>query len=183
MSTIQPWSTKSTRDLADYRILSVRSAVRTNPRTNEDHEFYILDCSDWVNIIAVTPEKELIMVEQYRHGTNTVDLEIPGGVMDPEDASAVETGVRELREETGYEGHDARVIGEIAPNPAIQSNICRTVLIENCELKHATEFDSGEDIRTHLVPIDEIDQMVRTGKVHHSLVVVAFYHYQLLNKS
>ena len=183
MSTIQPWSTKSTQDLANYRILSVRSAIRSNPRTNEDHEFFILDFPDWVNIIAVTPGKELVMVEQYRHGTNTVELEIPGGVMDPEDASAVETGIRELREETGYEGHEARVIGEFAPNPAIQCNICRTVLIENCELKHATEFDSGEDIRTRLVPVTEIDHMVRTGKVKHSLIIAAFYHYQLLNKS
>lgn len=183
MSKIQPWPTKSTRPLENYRILSVRSAIRTNPRTKGDHEFFILDCPDWVNIIATTPKNELVMVEQYRHGTDTVDLEIPGGVMDPEDTSAVETGVRELREETGYEGRNARVIGEIAPNPAIQSNICRTVFIENCELKHPTEFDSGEDIRTHLVPIEDIDQMVQTGKVHHSLVVVAFYHYQLLKKS
>jgi len=123
MSRIQPWPTKSTRQLEHYRILSVRSAVRTHPRTQEDHEFFILDCPDWVNIIATTPDNKLVMVEQYRHGTDTVDLEIPGGVMDPEDRSAVETGVRELREETGYEGHNARVIGEIAPNPAIQSNI------------------------------------------------------------
>jgi len=183
MSKIQPWPTIKTCSLKDYRILSMRSAVRTNPRTNEDHEFFILDCPDWVNIIATTPDNKLVMVEQYRHGTDTVDLEIPGGVMDPEDASAVETGVRELREETGYEGRNARLIGEIAPNPAIQSNICRTVLIEDCEHKHTTEFDSGEDIRTRLVPIEEIDQMVRSGKVHHSLVVVAFYHYKLLNKS
>ena len=182
MSSIQPWPTKSTRQLEHYRILSVRSAVRTHPRTQEDHEFFILDCPDWVNIIATTPDNKLVMVEQYRHGTGTVDLEIPGGVMDPEDISAVETGVRELREETGYEGQNARVIGEIAPNPAIQSNICRTVFIENCEQKHPTEFDTGEDIRTHLVPIEDIDRMVRSGKVHHSLVVVAFYHYQLLNK-
>ena len=115
MSKIQPWPTKTTRSLKDYRILSVRSAVRTNPRTNEDHEFFILDCPDWVNIIATTPDNKLVMVEQYRHGTDTVDLEIPGGVMDPEDASAVETGVRELREETGYAGRNARLIGEIAP--------------------------------------------------------------------
>lgn len=176
---IKSWETKSTRQLESYRIVSVRSAVRTNPRTQLDQEFYILDCPDWVNIIAITPDQELIMVEQFRHGTESVDLEIPGGVMDPTDHSAVETGVRELREETGYEGRNARIIGEIAPNPAIMSNRCRTVLIEDCELKHATQFDSGEDIQTKLVPIEEIDQMVRSGTVHHSLVVVAFYHYNL----
>lgn len=177
---IQPWKTKSTKQLEDYRIASVRSAIRTNPRTQEDQEFYIMDCPDWVNIIALTPNKEMVMVEQFRHGTNTVDLEIPGGVMDPEDGSAVETGVRELREETGYEGINARIIGEIAPNPAIMSNYCRTVLIEECELKHATEFDSGEDIQTKLIPLSEMDHLVKTGAIQHSLVAVAFYHYKLL---
>ena len=68
------------------------------------------------------------MVEQYRHGSNTVELEIPGGMMDPGDASPVETAVRELREETGYEGENARVFGRILPNPAIMSNVCYTVL-------------------------------------------------------
>ncbi|MBT5927402.1 MAG: NUDIX hydrolase [Verrucomicrobia bacterium] len=179
---IQPWKTKSTRQLESYRIVSVRSAVRTNPRTQEDQEFYIMDCPDWVNIIAITPNQEMVMVEQFRHGTNTVDLEIPGGVMDPEDNSAVVTGVRELREETGYEGVNARVIGEIAPNPAIMSNFCRTVLIDDCELKHSTEFDSGEDIQTKLVPLSKMDQLVQSGTIHHSLVVVAFYHYKLMKK-
>lgn len=179
---IQPWKTKSTEQLENYRIVSVRSAVRTNPRTQEDQKFYIMDCPDWVNIIAITPNQELVMVEQFRHGTATVDLEIPGGVMDAEDDSAVITGVRELREETGYEGRDARLIGEIAPNPAIMSNICRTVLIEDCELKHATEFDSGEDIQTKLVPLSNMDQMVKTGAIQHSLVVAAFYHYKLLKQ-
>ena len=179
---IQPWKTISTRQLENYRIFSVRSAVRTNPRTQEDHEFYVMDCPDWVNIIAITPNQELVMVEQFRHGTATVDLEIPGGVMDLEDKSAVITGVRELREETGYEGRDARLIGEIAPNPAIMSNYCRTVLIEDCELKHATEFDSGEDIQTKLVPLRDMDKLVKTGVIQHSLVVVAFYHYKLLKQ-
>ena len=108
---IQPWKTKSTKQLANYRIATVSSAIRTNPRTQRDHEFYVMNCPDWVNILAITPNEEMVMVEQFRHGTNTVDLEIPGGVMDPEDDSALVTGIRELREETGYEGVDARILG------------------------------------------------------------------------
>ena len=179
---IQPWKTKSTQQLANYRIATVSSAIRTNPRTQRDHEFYVMNCPDWVNIIAITPNEEMVMVGQFRHGTNTVDLEIPGGVMDPEDNSALVTGIRELREETGYEGVDARILGEIAPNPAIMNNYCRTVLIEQCELKHATEFDSGEDIQTKLIPVCEMDHLVASGAIQHSLVVVAFYHYKLLKQ-
>jgi len=179
VSRVRPWQTQSTRLLEQYRIMSVRTAVRTHPRTGKDHDFYIMDCPDWVNIMAITPDQHMVMVRQYRHGTDTVDLEIPGGVMDPGDACAVATGTRELREETGYEGEGARIIGTIAPNPAIMSNYCRTVLIENCTLMHPTSFDEGEDIETVLVPISTMDQMVRDGIVQHALVVTAFYHYRL----
>ena len=81
------------------------------------------------------------MVEQYRHGSNTVELEIPGGMMDAGETDPVATAVRELREETGYEGGNARLLGKIHSNPAILSNITYTVLIENCRLQHGVEFD------------------------------------------
>ena len=134
---------------------------------------------DWVHVLAVTPDRELVMVEQYRHGSNTVELEIPGGIMDATDTSPVATGVRELREETGFEGESARLLGGVYANPAIMSNTCHMVLVENCALKHEVEFDSGEDIVTRLVPISEVGQMVAAGKIRHPLVVVALYHFDL----
>src|SRR2546423_1688113 len=123
------------------------------------------------------------MVEQYRHGTNTVELEIPGGMVDREDASPVAAGLRELREETGYEGENERILGKILPNPAIQSNTCFTVLVENCRLKHAVDFDHGEDLITRLVPVREIPRLVGEGRIQHSLVVVALYHFELRLRS
>jgi hypothetical protein len=84
-----------------------------------------------------------------------------------------------LREETGYEGENARILGKIFPNPAIQSNTCYTVLVENCRLKHGVEFDHGEDIITRLVPASHIAGLVAEGKIQHSLVVVALYYFDL----
>ena len=120
-----------------------------------------------------------VMVEQYRHGTNTVELEIPGGMVDREDGSPAVAGARELREETGYEGENARILGKIFPNPAIQSNTCYTVLVENCRLKHAVDFDQGEDIITRLVPAADVPRLVAQGRIQHSLVVVALYYFDL----
>jgi 8-oxo-dGTP pyrophosphatase MutT (NUDIX family) len=134
---------------------------------------------DWVNVIALTPADEAVLVEQFRHGTSTVDLEVPGGVMDGLDASPVATAVRELREETGYEGERARLLGTIAPNPAIQNNTCHTVLIENCVLKGAHHLDPGEDIATRLVAAAELPGLVARGEIRHALVAVAIYHFDL----
>ena len=176
---IKPWKLNSTKALADYRIFSVRSDFKVSPRTQAEHDFFVIDCADWVNVVAITPDQQVVMVEQYRHGSNTVELEIPGGMIDKTDASPVTAGVRELREETGYEGKRARILGEVFPNPAIMSNTCYTVIVENCQCVHPVQFDHGEDIITRLVPVAEIPKLVAANKIGHSLVAVALYHFDL----
>jgi ADP-ribose pyrophosphatase len=176
---IKTWQTISSRKLGDFRIFTIRSDYKVSPRTGEKHDFFVIDSVNWVNVIAVTPGHELVMVEQYRHGSNTVELEIPGGMMDAEDGSPEETGGRELQEETGFEGKNGGVIGKIFPNPAIMSNTCFTVLFENCELRHPVKFDSSEDLITRLVPVKALPDLVAEGKIAHSLVVVALYHFEL----
>jgi 8-oxo-dGTP pyrophosphatase MutT (NUDIX family) len=176
---IQPWKKTRSQPVGDFRIFKLRSDFCINPRTGKEHDFYVLDSVNWVNVIALTPACELVMVRQYRFGSQTVELEIPGGMMDPGETDPVATAVRELREETGYVGENPRLLGKIFSNPAILSNTTFTVLIENCRLEHDVDFDSGEDLTTHLVPAAEISQLVADGKIGHSLVVVALYHFDL----
>jgi len=176
---IRPWQKLSSHPVGDFRIFTIRSDRKISPRTQVEHDFFVIDCVNWVNVIGITPDKQLVMVEQYRHGSNTVELEIPGGMMDAGDASPEATGMRELREETGYEGQNPLLLGQIFPNPAIMSNLCFTVMIENCHCIHPVEFDHGEDLITRLVPIADIPQLVAGGKIRHSLVVVALYHFEL----
>ena len=176
---LKPWKKVSSQPLGDFRIFTLRSDRVISPRTQQAHDVYVLDCVNWVNVIAVTPDRHLVMIEQYRHGSQTVELEIPGGMMDPHDASPEAAGVRELREETGYEGENTRVIGRVFPNPAIMSNTCSTIMVENCRCLHPVKFDHGEDLLTRLVPIADLPQLVATGKIKHSLVVVALYYFEL----
>jgi 8-oxo-dGTP pyrophosphatase MutT (NUDIX family) len=123
------------------------------------------------------------MIEQYRHGTETFELEIPGGMIDKRDSSPEAAAVRELREETGFEGAQPTRIGEVFPNPAIMSNTCYTVLVKNCRCIHPVEFDHGEDLVTRLVPVSELSDLVRTGKIRHSLVALALYYFELWQRA
>ena len=175
----RPWKKVSTKQLGDFRIFKLRSDTFISPRTQKEHDFFVLESVNWVNIIAITPEQQLVMVEQYRFGSNTVELEVPGGMMDAGETDPVATAVRELQEETGYEVERARVLGRIHANPAILNNICFTVLIENCRLKHEVKFDQGEDLVTRLVPVADVPKLVAEEKIGHSLVVVALYHFDL----
>lgn len=179
---IKPWQVLGSRPIGDFRIFSIRSDRRVSPRTNKEHDFYIIDCVNWVNVVALTPDRQLVMIEQYRHGSNTVELEIPGGMIDPGDADPAAAGLRELREETGYTGEGAHVIGKVFPNPAIMSNTCYTVLVENCRHTSPVQLDHGEDLITRLVPVSQIPGLVASGQIQHSLVVVGLYYFDLLQR-
>lgn len=180
---IRPWHKEGSRALADYSIFKIRSDRKVSPRTGASHDFYVIDTVDWVNVVALTPGNEVVMIEQFRHGTNTVELEIPGGMIDAADVSPLAAGLRELREETGYTGDSAEIIGRVFPNPAIMSNTCHTVFVRNCRETHPTEFDHGEDLVTRLVPAASIPALVREGKIRHSLVVVALYYWDLSQRN
>jgi ADP-ribose pyrophosphatase len=175
----KPWPKLSSKKLADYRIFSVRGDKVVSPRTGHEHDFYIIEAVNWVNVVALTMSGQLIMVEQYRHGSNSIELEIPGGMMDAHESDPIAAGLRELKEETGYEGTNARLIGQIYPNPAIMNNICYTVLVENCDCRHDICLDSTEDLSLKLIDRAEIPELIRAGRIGHSLVVVAFYYYEL----
>jgi len=179
---IRPWPLKESTPLGDYRVFRVRRDRRCSPRTGRVHDVYVLDCPDWVNVVALTPARELVLVEQYRHGSDSIELEVPGGVMDPQDASPLATGVRELREETGFEGRDARVLSCILPNPAIMANRCYTLVIEDCVCLHPVQLDQGEDVATRLVPWADVPGLVASGVIRHSLAIVALYQYELYHR-
>lgn len=179
---LKPWPLVSSKPVGDFRIFTIRTDQKINPRTGKPCDFFVIDSANWVNIVAVTPDDHLVMVEQFRHGTNTIELEIPGGIMDPEDASPIEAGLRELREETGYEGSNARLLGDVAANPAIMSNTCFTVVVENCVSKHSLSFDGGEDLITRLVPVADLSRLVAEGRIKHPLVIVALFQFDLLRR-
>jgi len=182
-SAIKPWPHEGSEVLGRYRIFDVRMDRRRSPRTDKVGEFYVLDAPNWVNVVAITKDRQIVMIEQYRHGTETIELEIPGGMIDPEDPDPVAAGVRELREETGYGGENERLLGEMAPNPAIMNNTCYTGLVEGCEKRFPLEWDEGEDIALKLIDVDLIPSLITGGRVRHSLVTVALSYYFMANRT
>ena len=175
---LTPWPLKESRSTGDYKIFKVRSDLRASPRTGKEHEFFVIESVDWCNIIALTTDDQLVMVEQYRQGTNLVELELPGGMIDPGEGP-LETAARELREETGYAGDTPKGSGFVYANPAIMNNKVHTVVIRNAAKQHDTELDAGEDLITRLVPLAEIPNLIDNGTIGHSLMVAAFFRFQI----
>lgn len=175
-SPILPWNNLEREELLHCRVFTVDRVLNQSPTSGRKDDFFVLGSADWVNVIALTPDEKVVLVEQYRHGTDRVTLEIPGGLVDPVDAGPLEAGPRELLEETGYRGESAEQIGTVEPNPSIQSNRCSTLLIRNAVRVAEPSLDPNEEMRTTLRSLGEIGTLIRTGDIRHALVVAAFYH-------
>jgi ADP-ribose pyrophosphatase len=74
---IQPWKKVRSTPIGDFRIFKLRSDVSVSPRTGREHDFFVLDSVNWVNVIAVTSDQQLVMVEQFRHGSTRWNWKFP----------------------------------------------------------------------------------------------------------
>jgi 8-oxo-dGTP pyrophosphatase MutT (NUDIX family) len=119
------------------------------------------------------------MVRQYRHGTEQICLELPGGLVDPQDESPELSAQRELLEETGYTVSDIRRIGECYPQPAILSNRCFFYLANNAAAMQGQRLDPGEDIDIVTVPLCDIPAMIESREINHGMVLQAFFFYAM----
>lgn len=176
--SLRPWHTIAREAALDCRIFDVERVERQSASGDAHGTFYVIDSADWVNVMAITENEEMVMIRQYRHGTDSLMLEIPGGIVD-EGESPIEAAERELLEETGYAGTKSALIGRVAANPAFMTNYSSTVLITGCRRSGPTKLDEHEEIEVVLHPVSEIEEMLLSGGVTHSFVALAFMWYEL----
>ena len=176
------WKINSTREIFASHIVNLEGRMSVNPRNGKEDEYYIASFPDWCNVIGITPKNEIILIKHFRHGSRDFEIEFPGGCID-EGENPLNAGKRELLEETGYEGNQPVQIANFSPNPSFQTNRCYTVLIENVRQVAEQSLDEGEDIEIFKRPINEIPKMIKDGEITNSMIVAAFYYYELYKKS
>jgi len=175
---IRPWLVEHSGPVVDCRIFHVRRDTVVNPRNGTTHDMFVLDQPDWVNVIPLTPDDQVVLIEQWRHGTRSVHLETPGGLMES-DERVEQCARRELLEETGYDAEKFVLLGTVHPNPSIQSNRQHYVLATGCRKVAELDLDHAEDIAVRLAPLADIPEMIRTGQITHGIVIGGFYWLEL----
>jgi 8-oxo-dGTP pyrophosphatase MutT (NUDIX family) len=174
---IQDWAILKREPVEDFKLFQIQRKQVRSPRTGETREAQAIQFADWVLILALTADEEIVMVRQYRHGIERVCLELPGGLVDSSDDSPAVSAQRELLEETGYKANEIILMGECFPQPAILSNKCFFYLAENVTRVQVQNLDAGEDIEIINAPLESIPAKIENKEIDHGLVLLAFFFY------
>lgn len=169
-----PWSRVRTTRAHDFTILRVREDWFADPRDGTEHPRAIIEADEWANVVALTPDDRVVMVRQFRFGSGSDSLELPGGVVAPTETPA-RAAARELEEETGYRPGSIQPVGWLWSNPAHFTNRVHTFVARGCDKLHDGTLESAEDVIVELVERSAIPHLIRSGEIRHALHVAALH--------
>jgi ADP-ribose pyrophosphatase len=172
------WERFDSSLMADCRVFKVRRDLSRIGPAGQEHDFFCIEAPDWVNVVPLTARGEVVMIEQYRHGSEEVTLEIPGGMVDDGEGS-VNAVTRELFEETGFISSNVISLGSSRPNPAIQNNRIHTYLALDVVCRQKPRIEGTEHTTVRLVPKEAVPELISRGVIDHALVILAFYKLRL----
>jgi 8-oxo-dGTP pyrophosphatase MutT (NUDIX family) len=176
--TIKPWKILSSTHLRDR--IRLDQCELPNGKVIEGTVF---EFRNWVTVLGLTKQQEVVLIRQYRHGAQKVIVELPGGVMDAEDESPLFAARRELQEETGYTSDRLIQVGCVSPNPAIQTNLIYSFLALDAEKVSNQHLDEAEEIEVLLKPLDDVVTMAKNGELFQTMQVsTVFFTLAYLNR-
>jgi ADP-ribose pyrophosphatase len=178
MNLAARWKRITSKTIGSFRIFNIREDRYQLPRNHQEAPFFILESNDWVNVIPMTEAGEVILIRQFRFGTEEVTLEIPGGIVEP-GHTPLEAGQNELLEETGFQSDQWDYLGFVHPNPAFLTNRCHSFLARGVKKVAEIRLEESEEIEMLKVPYTEIKDLIEKGAITHSLVICAFHLHSL----
>jgi len=174
--TLEEWTLLSEEEILKTPVFTVNRHVCRSPKDGQDKNFVVMDLPDWVQVLAVTEDRKVLLVRQFRLGSRQISLELPGGVVE-KGQTPLEAAQRELSEETGYTAAGWKQLAAFRPNPALQNNTAYLFVAEGVRLTGATDFDENEDLDLTAVTLGELRDLVFKGTIDHAIMVAGIMLY------
>ena len=170
------WKILSTEYLVQRPWLTARRDVAELPDGRINHEYYVLEYPDWVNIIAITKDGKIVMERQYRHALGKTCYELPCGVIEKGE-TPLEAAKRELLEETGFAGGEWQEWMTLSPNPATSTNLAHSFLATGVERVSGQHLDATEDIDVYLLDQDYVRELLQNNQILQALMAAPLWKY------
>lgn len=169
------WQILSSQHVITHPMVNVRRDVCRLPDGKQIDDYYVVEESDFALVFALTPAREVVVVEQYKHALGGVCLELPGGYFDGTTPDPIAEARRELREETGYDADTLHFVSKTFTHPTRISNHMYVYAALDAQQVHAQDLDEAEDITVRRIPVDELFAMIRDGRFDVTLSIAAIY--------
>ncbi len=126
-----------------------------------------------VGIVAITPDKKMLMVKQYRKAIEDETIEIPAGKLERGE-DPLECGMRELEEETGYKAREFISLGFLYPSPGFTDEKTYVYLAKDL-YKGMVNPDEDEFLDILEVPIEEIKSKIMNNEINDAKTIIGFF--------
>jgi ADP-ribose pyrophosphatase len=169
---LTPWQVLARRTLLERRWIEIREDHVRLANGHEIEEFHVVTSPSWAGVLAVTESDAVVLVRQYRHGIAAESLELPAGVIEPDEAP-LEAAKRELREETGYAAEHWEPISSFATEPSRHTVRAHFFFALGARPVAERALDASEELELVLVPRSEFIELVLRGDIAHGVHVGA----------
>lgn len=169
------WEVAGSELVVDTPHLRLRRDSIVLPDGSRIEDYYVRESRGFCVIFALTPERSVVLVRQYKHGIARSVLELPAGAIDPGEEPAA-CAHREFVEETGYDTATAfERVAVFATDPTNSNATFYLFAAHDVRPSRAQSLDLTEDIEVQLAPFDELRRYVRDGTIEVSSHVAAIY--------
>jgi 8-oxo-dGTP pyrophosphatase MutT (NUDIX family) len=171
---LRHWTVRSSRYHVDEPFLRVRSDTVELPDGTIIENYFVRESRGFAIVCAVTPDRQIVLVRQYKHGVAQITLELPAGMIDPGELPD-SCATRELAEETGYAGDPPKLLRTLFADPTSSNARFHVFLVENAVPAFAQSLDTTEAIEVETTTIGDLEAAVRDGRIGSGSQVAAAY--------
>lgn len=172
MSLVRPWRVLSEQVVVERRWLRVREQHVQLANGHEIEEFHVVDGPHWAGVMALTDAGEVVLVRQYRHGIEQGSLELPAGVIEPNEPT-LHGAQRELREETGYVSENWHALSVVATEPARSSVRAHFFVALGATAAGSSTPEQSEVLQIELHPARSLGKLIDSGEICHGVQIGA----------
>jgi len=136
--------------------------------------YYTLNKGPVVVVAAITDNKELVLIKQYRHPVKSENIEVPAGYTEKGE-SLEESAKRELIEETGYSVKEIKKLHTVFASAGTMDNEITFFLGTGAHKTQDQNLDQNEEIEIQLTPLKEVQELLEKEIIKDMASVLAIH--------